>query len=334
MNKVKTELNHAKIAEDLVLNRAMALPQNGIPEWLPLVTDGEILKGRDGRTFKNPGASIIAKNQAIHGVDAVIDEEHSTELKAPRGESAPAFGWIREYREVGGEFQGKVEWTPKGIAALENKEYRYYSPAFRLSLPSRVIQFVKSVGLTNSPNLQLPALNHEMPQGGDELNAEKILKALGLNADASETDVLNAISTMKDKVELNHQNTKNMVPKDDYDLAMNRANKAETELNSLKETDLKDRATAAIEGAVKDGKIAPSSKEYYATVCNSEEALKNFEDHIGKAAPIVETNSEQAPNGKPPGQSTELNSEEKEMASQMGISEKDAKRYFGKEETK
>lgn len=321
------------IRADVELNRILPLPESGDQLWIPLVPADQIVSGRDGREFKNPGADYLIANQIKRGVDVVIDLEHATEIKGPKGDSAPAYGWITELKNDNGVLMGKVEWTPKGEETNKNREYRYYSPAYRLSLPDRRIEFVKSIGLTNSPNLELPALNSEKKEtGGEELIIPaSILVALGLNSEATEVDVVTAINKIKDSTSLNSETIKNMVPKADLDLALNRANTAETALNSLKDTAFKEKVTAVIDKAVQDGKIAPSSKEFYVTTCNSEETLRVFEEHIAKNGPVIEKNSEE-PSGNPPaGGSLELNSEELEVSRLMGLTTEEAKAYFGKE---
>jgi len=322
------------IKTNIELNQVLAIPQEGVPEWLLLIPTGSVIRGRDGREFKNPGATAVIENQKLRGVDTVIDVEHATELKAPKGDYAPAYGWITEYKEENGELWGKVDWTPKGLASLEDREYRYYSPAYRIEVEERAIIFVKSIGLTNSPNLALPALNQEETlKEGTKLDKilPSICLALGLNSEASESAVLSAINKFKETSALNSESLKTMMPKADYDVVLNRAEKAETELNSLKENSLKTRVSAVVDKAVEAGKIAPASKEYYATTCNSEEALKAFEDNILGKAPVVVTNSEETPDGEPDKKSdTELNAEEKDVATALGLNSEEALEYFGK----
>ena len=65
-----------------------------VPQWIQLLPAGEVIEGRDGRTWKNPVPQNVfhasnASDQAIP-----VDVEHSTELKAPQGDEAPAQGWI------------------------------------------------------------------------------------------------------------------------------------------------------------------------------------------------------------------------------------------------
>ena len=135
------------------------------PEWIELLEPGREIVGRDGRTFINAEPDAVVKSLRALGMDLVIDFEHASELRAPKGEEAPAAGWVTEYEHRGGgSIWGKVEWTPRGRAAVVNREYRHLSPVIIYSKASGVIHSLGSVALTNRPNLRNTALNSM--QGG------------------------------------------------------------------------------------------------------------------------------------------------------------------------
>jgi len=329
MIKHRIELNEEEMELELALNIAMPMPETEVPKWLPMVLADAVIEGRDGRTFLNPGADILLSAQNAHGVDVVIDEEHSTELKAPRGDSAPAFGWISDWKVQDNVLFGRVEWNTRGLTALKNKEYRYYSPAYPLTSDGE-IRYIKSVGLTNTPNLRLPALNREN-SGGNELIPKALIEALGLKADASEAEVVIAVNAVKTKAELNLQKGNlETVPKADFTLALNRAETAESQLTEIKKADFQSRVGAVVDQAVKDGKITPASKDYYLTSCNSEETLTSLTELVKSSPVVVAPNKEETPAGSAGGGSTELNSEEKALTEQLGISTEKAMSYLGK----
>jgi phage I-like protein len=139
----------------------MELPVGLPPEWLELIPAGEVVKGRDGRTWINPFPESILTAFNAKGCDLVIDFEHSTELKAPYGEPAPAVGWVDSLRLKGSAVLGRVAWNHIGKAAVLSRSYRYYSPVFQYEKSTGRIVSLSSVGLTNQPNLRLPALNNE-----------------------------------------------------------------------------------------------------------------------------------------------------------------------------
>lgn len=135
------------------------------PTDIKLIPREGTITGRDGRSWVNdkPGAIVSAFNSA--GVELPVDIEHSSQLKAPKGECAPAVGWIKMLiMNPYGEIWGTIEWTDLGRELIETKAYRYISPVFAYEMSSmRIIKLI-SVGLTNIPNLFLDALNQtEMP---------------------------------------------------------------------------------------------------------------------------------------------------------------------------
>ena len=304
----------------IVLGLNSQLPQGPtpLPEWIPLVPAGPVVMGRDGRSFKNPGAARIIGAFGDRKLNIPIDVNHAEELRAPWGEESPAYGWIVELSESAGAVMGRVEWNEKGKAALNAAEYRYYSPAYRLGAEGE-IQFVKSVALTNSPNLDVPGLNSE--EEGEEKMFEKVLlKMLGLNADANEAQVVGAVERLQAA-----GGGAEMVPKADYQTVLNRAEEAEKALAVKAEADLKAEAETAINAAIEARKIAPASREYYAAQCVTREGLNAFEGFVATAPEVMAAGSA-APEGSaspPSGKGSGLNAEEAEVARQLGIDDEE-----------
>jgi phage I-like protein len=132
-------------------------------EWVELIPAGTFCTN-DGRgPFYNYTPAEVIR---LSHDDIPIDFDHATDRAAPKGLPAPAAGWIRAYRVVAGAIQARVEWTAKGAAALNAKEYRFISPVFSFAPPEgagdvtmgRVIAIARAA-LVNNPALdQLPAL--------------------------------------------------------------------------------------------------------------------------------------------------------------------------------
>lgn len=94
-----------------------------LPEWLELIPAGTFT-GRDGRSWSNPNPQTVidatlALNKALQ-----VDVEHSSYLKAPNGDPAPAVGWIEpESLEVrDGAVLGKFDWNQDGEEILKGKK--------------------------------------------------------------------------------------------------------------------------------------------------------------------------------------------------------------------
>ena len=249
--------------------------------WLPLVPPG-VFSGNDGRTWNNskPDAVVAAFTKK-----RPFDVEHATHIKGPKGEKAPAIGWILALQNIGGEVWGMVDWNSEGREMLEKKEYAFYSPAFTFDDAGTVLS-IASVGLTNEPNLdQLPALNREetpMP-----LPVE-LTQALGLGADADTASALTAINTLK----ADHQLAMNraaagpdltkFVPKETYELALNRATTAEAKVQQTEEA----RLSALVDDAIAAGKVAPANKEMFLGMCRAEGGEEKFNAFVA-SAPVI-----------------------------------------------
>ena len=303
------------------LNVTYGLEQSP-PAWILLVPADSVVSGRDGRRFTNPGPLRLIQAFAENKLDVVIDLEHSSQTQALEGKPAPAFGWIGELEDRNGELYGKVDWTEAGLAALARREYRYYSPAYKIDDDNLILRIV-SVGLTNTPNLRLMSLNQEGGDGMDKF-IQDARTALGLNTEATEAEVLAKIKELGKTTSLNSET---LVPKADLQLALNRAQTAEGELATMKKQAFVSKRDGAIDAAVTEGKISPASKEYYQTSCNSEEALTQFVAFT-KDLPQIVGGRIQATDKKVPGEIVELNSEQLEMAARLGISTEDALKFY------
>ena len=311
------------------------LPEDGtIPEWVPLIPVGDVI-GRDGRKWQNNAEQVIAHTVATNR-EQPLDYEHSTELKAPKGEEAPAAGWFKEYRINNGHIEARLELNPRGLASVQNREYRYLSPVFQYDATGNIYD-IRSAGLTNTPNLLLPALNRELNQNHQEQSAmtyEELMALLrtALNMEAT-ADHNSVIATIKQK-ETDLQTARNaeaqpdlskFVPVETHEVVLQRAMNAEQKLTDNLQTALNAQIDAAIEDAVAQGKIAPANKDFYRTACNSEGGLDKFRE-FAKSAPVVAAPSEL--DGKKPGEhKTALNAEEQKIADAFGNTAEDLKTY-------
>jgi phage I-like protein len=315
--------------ERSALNFEVVTPDGGgAPEWIELLPAGQLITGRDGRTWINDRPDIILASFAAEGKDLPIDWEHSSELRAPEGEEAPAAGWIKEMEIRDGSIWGRVEWTEKGAASIASKEYRYLSPVFRFELESRRVFRITSCGLTNQPNLFLNALNNEH-QMEDSTMLKKLLVVLGLPETTTEETALNHVTTLKadHATALNqakHPSLDQFVPRGDYDKAINRATAAETSLTAITAAELDKAINTEIDAALVAGKITPATKDHHVATCRQEGGLERFKEFV-KVAPVFAADS--GLNGKKPGDDAALNSEQQQIADMFGNSVEDIKKY-------
>lgn len=302
-----------------------------VPTRIQILPAGKKIKGVDGRewTLSDP-AALCAKMNASSSVTTkngcCIDENHSTDLCAPKGGEAPAFGWFRNFSvETDGSIWADVEWNSRGQKAVSEKEYRYISPVFTRDKDGNITEILRAA-LTNNPNIDNPALNSSQETAEEKNMDKELCVALGLPETATAQDALSAISKLK--TELNGAQNKGVdlatyAPRADLTAMQQRAEKAEKELAELNAASLKTKATAAVEQAVKDGKIAPASKETYLELCASEDGFAKFEK-IMAATPSI-TGGMQVPDRAVSGAdgSVELNAVEKNWASSLGYTDEE-----------
>ncbi len=295
---------------------SLALNSEGAaPEWVQLLPAGPQIVGRDGRQWRLDDPQAL-----VRGFDPVkplqIDFEHSSQIKAPKGEPAPAVGWIEALELRGGELWGRVSWTPSGADAVATRAYRFLSPVFAHTADLRITRFV-SAGLTNSPNLEMTALNAE-EQETSNMTMAAICKALGLAETATDADALTAINQLqeRERVALNAAQTPDpskFVPVADHQLALNRLAQHDAAAAARAEA----AVTAAVDAAVAGGKIAPSSREYHLAACRAEGGLERFSAAM-VSAPVIAPSG--VVNGDPASKGRVATAEELAACRALGLS--------------
>lgn len=327
--RIATALCAVQSGERSALNFEVITVDGGnAPEWIELLPAGQIVTGRDGRTWINDRPDIVLGSFAAEGKDLPIDWEHSSELRAPDGETAPAAGWIKEMEARDGGVWGRVEWTGKGAASITSREYRYLSPVFRYEMESRRIFRITSCGLTNQPNLFLNALNRvdhqEVVMTREQM--DQLCKMCGIAAGSSAAEILAACKKCCDKA-MNHEQPSldSFVPRADYDKALNRATSAESSLLTITAAEQDKAINTEIDAALAAGKITPATKEYHVAQCRQEGGLDRFKA-FAQAAPVVAPAS--GLDGKSPAATdTALNAEALAIANMFGNSAEDLKKY-------
>lgn len=324
--------------QDLVAALCFELPADGtVPDWVELIPAGPEIIGQDGRRWLHDRPQDVVSNSRI-GRDLPLDWEHSTEVKAPKGEKADAAAWIVDLEVRANALWGKLEWTEDGRNSVAKRKYRYLSPVFLFERESGRIVRLKSAGLTNSPNLSLTALNREGAHPGPNPSedrpmklAEAIRKALGLAEDATEEHAVTAINQMKQDRDtaMNRAESPSLdkfVPRGDYNAALERATNAEQKLADQQKQSLEGEIDTAINQALEDGKITPATADYHKAQCRQEGGLERFKDYV-KAAPVIADKSDL--DGKDPNRDkdTALNAEQQKIAGMFGNSAEDIAKY-------
>jgi phage I-like protein len=346
MNQVRLLSLHSSAAA-ATLAMCSALPETAsgdAPEWIHLLPAGTFT-GADGRgpyTVTDAGKLVEASLKAMNG-SGVIDENHATDLAGPKGGSAPARGWIKSLEARADGIWGKVEWTKSGAALLADKAYRHISPVI-MHLKDGTVTEILRASLINKPNFRgLAALNNQETdmdflaklRGSLKLDAaasedailaavaatgalalqaalDPIAKVIGLNAGADGAAVLAGVEQLKTS-----SSGDDAVKALQAELAIV-GGKLKTVLDGVS----KDKATAFIEGAIKEGRVGvkPLREKYIAW---------HMADPARTEEQIAALPALGAGNGEivypKPGKDGEisLNAAQKAVAAQLGVDEKD-----------
>jgi phage I-like protein len=286
--------------------------------------------------------------------DMVIDYEHQS-----LGESeAPAAGWIKKLFSVtphsplrlrgdkGGLKKASgiwavVEWTPRAVEYLKNREYRYLSPVFMKRTEDNCVVRLLGAALTNTPAIDgmVPVVNRARPganknQGGHAGGTEspmrprkegkvmtKLLSTLGLTAGATEEEAIKSLAALKNKSSASASGEILTALGLDEDatvseavgavLAMKQA--AETlgavseEMSQLKaEMSMKEGA-ALVAQAMSEGKITPAQKEWAEAYAERDpEGFKIFVSRSPIVVPRGEMHSIRTQTAHGPGEALQL----------------------------
>lgn len=260
---------------------AIALNTAGkaVPDWLHVLPLGTF-SGIDGRgPYVVKDADALVSLFQSEGKKLAVDENHSTDLAAKKGFSAPARGWIVELQKRSDGIWGRVEWTPEGKALMEGKSYGYLSPVFGHAVkPPYVVNRLMRVALTNDPNLTLTALH---AQKGSVVDMEELLATLRseleLGSDADGAAILDSLKKLK--VSRNSADPAQFVPIGTFQETV-------AELNKLRSGISQQTAEKIVDQAVAEGQILPFMKDWAVSLCQSNAAA--FDDFLnGAGKPIA-----------------------------------------------
>lgn len=226
----------------------------GVPEWLHLVPAARELRTVDGR-----GPYRVTSLQAI--VDAfkpgdklVLDENHSTDLAAPQGGSAPARGWIVALQARADGVWGQVEWTGEGRRLMEDKAYRGLSPAIVHDRAGNVLSVARA-SLTNKPNLVGLVALHSETEGMDW--KAKLIELLGLDSDADDA-AIDAALTAKMKSDGDKPETlalQSVIEHPSFLALQSALSTAQGQINDLTDGNARRDAEGFVDAAIAEGRV-------------------------------------------------------------------------------
>ena len=170
----------------------MAAGTAGPPQWLHLLPAGEVrtIDGRGPYRITDRDAIVAA---SMAGGKLVLDENHATDLAAPRGSPAPARGWIVQLHNRVDGIWGRVDWTESAKRAELWRSYRGVSPAI-VHRKDGTISSITRASLTNTPNLSGLTTLHA--QGDDIMLRAALAELLDLPASADDRMVINKVAML------------------------------------------------------------------------------------------------------------------------------------------
>lgn len=335
---------------------------------IPIFPAGLIIgnDGRGPYNLINPEAVITASTNRTY-VDLVIDREHAYDLLPP-GTPVKAAGWIKEFINKDGSIWARVEWTPAAQQELKNKEYRYISPTFYFDPDTREVTKIIGATLCNRPNFDMKAVASMQTTTPSTTTPEKettemkplllaLAAALGLAATTSEDEILTtaaqkvgevktleaAMASVKSALKAEDKADVSAVvalasqlattkqggepdPSKFVSIAVHTA--MATQFSELQKAVAKDKATAAVDAAMKAGKVAPAQKEWAMGYASQD--LEQFNKYI-ETAPVIATASSETPAGSPENGAQGIDQSDAEFCSMIGLSVDDYKKQLAAE---
>ncbi len=245
-----------------------------------------VLTGRDGRgpyrldDLAHAQAVVAASLATAGGTDIPIDYDHQIPFGVKDGVAgnAPASGWIKGLEAKDDGIWATVEWTAPAAAKIAAKEYRYISPFFSFTKDTGRITRIWNAGLLNLPNFtELAAVAGADPEGTD-VDIKAIAKALGLKEDATAEEIAAAATAAKATVDTAVAKIADLTAKvtaaeakaaagaGDPDpkafVPMAAFTELQETVRSLQSSGVEEKATAAVDAAVKGGKITPAGRDH------------------------------------------------------------------------
>lgn len=272
---------------------AAELAEQATGGWHKIMPAGKFA-GRDGRGPFDAGdlvamQAIIDRTLAYAGeTEIMVDYDHQSfyAVRPDVGGTAPAAGWFKQFEARDDGIYGRIEWTAAAAAKIAAQEYRYLSPLFA-SFANKKIDRIDNAALINQPALDLKAIaaaaSRFTTEEDEEVTLlEKLAKALGLDAANASEDVIvttvTAFAAERGKIAVaaglaQGASTEQVLtamgalktggepdPKEFVPMGM--FTELRDKLTTLESAGVDEKATEAVEQAIKDGKIPPANRSW------------------------------------------------------------------------
>lgn len=329
MHRASAELGSSCYLESALAFEVGEGSSAAAPDWIQIFPSGPELAAVDGRAWKlsDPDAFVAAQDVS-KAKPILVDYDHLSSFMPEDNGDQTAAGWIEELEVRDGEVWAKVAWTVRAAEQISNREWRFVSPEFRAHKKTKEVGLLDAVALVNRPAFQMKALARaDKPKTGEPPMLKAIAAALGLSDDATEAQILAAIST-KDtelasaKASQTVPSSKDYMPRADYDTVLARATDAEAAINTLKGDKRKDDVDAMIDAAVSEGKISPASKAHFVKLAMSDD--EGFEEVTALCSTLPKVVQSSDLDNKDLGAGAgKLTEQQREICAQLNVSEED-----------
>jgi len=291
--------------------------------------------GRDGRgpyrldDLAHAQTVVDASMTAAGGTDLPIDYDHQIPFGVRDGvaANAPASGWMTGLVAKADGIWADVEWTAPAAAKIAAREYRYISPYFSFEKASGRLTRIWNAGLLNLPNFTELAAVAGSDLQESSMDLPTVAKALGLAEDASIEAITAAAVALRAANDAKPAeiaaaataaaaNASEPDPKAFVPMAV--FTELQTQVRTLQETGAEAKATAAVDAAVKGGKITPAGRDHALKLFRADPDA--FAAFVG-AAPVVVSAEAMDTAGARANLDNPLTPEEKAAAAAVGVSE-------------
>ncbi len=157
---------------------------------------------------------------------------------------------------------------------------------------------------------------------------KEILTALGLPAEATEEQALQALTGLQEQLTASRNRAQTpdldkFVPRADYDAAIARSANAEAALVQQTEQQREAAINAAIEAALSAGKITPATRDYHIAQCRTDGGLERFAAFVAAAPEIAGPSGLPATPGRTEATAGTLTEAERATCRMLSISPKE-----------
>ncbi len=129
---------------------ALTIPvPGGEPREFRIFPFGRVETTKGVFLFDQEAARRVMQAWRDYGNRLSIDYEHQA-LEPVSNGPVPAAGWFDLEVREDGLWAVNVDWTPRAMELLRNREYRYFSPAFYVDEEGRIVELI-NLALTNLP---------------------------------------------------------------------------------------------------------------------------------------------------------------------------------------